>query len=178
MGRHAGWIALYGGIGGGANVILIPEIPFEIAKIAKVIRDREAEGLHSTLIVVAEGAAPKGGGQMIEANESDGEYRLGGIGDRVAAELQQLTGKDTRNCTLGHLQRGGTPTSFDRILGTRFGVHAVKLIEEQQFGRMVSYQRYHVGSVTIAEAVSQLNLVNPEGEVVKTARGVGISFGD
>lgn len=178
MGRHAGWIALYGGIGGGANVILIPEIPFRVEELVRVIRAREAAGSHSTLIVVAEGAAPAGGGQVIEATSSDGEYRLGGIGDQVASELQRLTGKETRACTLGHLQRGGSPTSFDRVLGTRFGVHAVKLIERQEFGRMVSYQRYHVGSVTIAEAVSQLNLVDPNGEVVETARGVGISFGE
>ncbi len=178
MGRHAGWIALYGGIGGGANVILIPEIPFRVEELVRVIRAREAAGSHSTLIVVAEGAAPAGGGQVIEAASSDGEYRLGGIGDQVASELQRLTGKETRSCTLGHLQRGGSPTSFDRVLGTRFGVHAVKLIERQEFGRMVSYQRYHVGSVTIAEAVSQLNLVDPNGEVVETARGVGISFGE
>lgn len=178
MGRHAGWIALYGGIGGGANVILIPEIGYDIQKVAQVIRDREAAGLHSTLIVVAEGAAPAGGTQTIESASGDGEYRLGGLGDRVAAELQRITGKETRSCTLGHLQRGGSPTSFDRVLGTRFGVHAVKLIERGEFGRMVSYQRYHVGSVLIAEAVSQLNLVDPQGEVVETARGVGISFGD
>ncbi|MCB1230388.1 MAG: 6-phosphofructokinase [Verrucomicrobiae bacterium] len=178
MGRHAGWIALYGGIGGGANVILIPEIPFHYEEMVKVIREREATGNHSTLIVVAEGAAPAGKGPVIEAESVDGEYRLGGIGDRVAAELQRRTGKETRACILGHLQRGGSPTSFDRVLGTRFGVHAVKLIERQEFGRMVSYQRYHVGSVTIAEAVSQLNLVDPEGEVVETARSVGISFGD
>ena len=178
MGRHAGWIALYGGIGGGANVILIPEIPFHYDELVKVIREREAAGTHSTLIVVAEGAAEAGGSQVVEADASDGEYRLGGIGDRVAAELQRRTGKETRACTLGHLQRGGSPTSFDRVLGTRFGVHAVKLIERQEFGRMVSYQRYHVGSVTIAEAVSHLNLVDPRGEVVETARSVGISFGD
>jgi phosphofructokinase-like protein len=178
MGRHAGWIALYGGLGGGANVILIPEIPYDIGKVAKVIREREAAGLHSTLIVVAEGAAPVGGTETIEATVAGGEYRLGGIGDRVAADLQRLTGKETRSCTLGHLQRGGTPTSFDRMLGTRFGVHAVKLIERGEFGRMVSYQRYQVGSVLIAEAVSQLNLVDPQGEVVETARCVGISFGD
>ncbi|MBL9155443.1 MAG: ATP-dependent 6-phosphofructokinase [Verrucomicrobiales bacterium] len=178
MGRHAGWIALYGGLGGGANVILIPEIPYDIRKIAQVIRDREADGLHSSLIVVAEGAAPAGGTQTVEAAVAGGEYRLGGVGERVAADLERLTGKETRTCTLGHLQRGGSPTSFDRMLGTRFGVHAVKLIERGEFGRMVSYQRYHVGSVLIAEAVSQLNLVDPEGEVVETARCVGISFGD
>ncbi|MCB1235610.1 MAG: 6-phosphofructokinase, partial [Verrucomicrobiae bacterium] len=178
MGRHAGWIALYGGIGGGANVILLPEIPFDLEKVAEVIREREASGLHSTMVVVAEGAAPRGGELTIEAREAGSEYRLGGIGDRVAADLERLTGKETRSCTLGHLQRGGTPTSWDRVLATRFGVKAVKLIEAGEFGRMVSYQRYHVGSVTIAEAVSKLNLVDPNGEVVETARAVGISFGD
>lgn len=178
MGRHAGWIALYGGIGGGADVILIPEIPYRIEKVAEVIRQREAQGLHSSLIVVAEGAAPVGGELSINEENADGEVRLGGIGERVAARLESLTKKETRSCTLGHLQRGGTPTSWDRVLATRFGVHAVKLIEEEKFGRMVSYQRYFVDSVPIAEAVSQLNLVDPLGQLVETARAVGIGFGD
>lgn len=178
MGRHAGWIALYGGIGGGANIILLPEIPFQLSKVADFIRAREAAGIHSTLMVVAEGAAPLGGELTIESAGVDGEDRLGGLGEQVARELERATGKETRSCTLGHLQRGGTPTSFDRVLATRFGVHAVKMVENEEFGRMVSYQRYQVGSVTIAEAVSQLNLVDPEGEVVQTARAVGICLGD
>lgn len=178
MGRHAGWIALFGGIGGSADVILIPEIKFRCEVIAGVIRKREAAGLHSTLIVVAEGACEAGGEVEISQKRSEGEHILGGIGEIVAAKMGALTGKETRSCTLGHLQRGGSPTSWDRVLATRFGVKAVKMIENAQFGRMVSYQQYHVGSVPIAEAVSQLNLVDPKGEIVETARSVGISFGD
>ena len=113
-----------------------------------------------------------------EETKEDGESRLGGIGEQVAKQLSGLTGKDTRCTTLGHLQRGGSPTALDRVLGTRFGVKAVKLIEEKRFGRMVSYQQYHVGSVSIKEAVRELNLVDPEGEVVEVAKSVGISFGD
>ena len=178
MGRHAGWIALFGGIGGGADVILIPEIPFSYQQIANVVKQREAAGSHTTMIVVAEGACAKGDHVEVQKMRSEGEHILGGIGEMVAAKIGELTGKDTRSCTLGHLQRGGSPTSLDRVLATRFGVKAVKMIEKQQFGRMVSYQQYHVGSVPIAEAVSQLNLVDPEGEIVETARNVGISFGD
>jgi 6-phosphofructokinase 1 len=113
----------------------------------------------------------------IDAN-SGGEIRLGGIGERVAAKLQALTSKETRACTLGHLQRGGAPTSLDRILGVRFGVMAVKLAEEGAFGRMVSYQSYHVDSVPIEEAVHQLRLVEPESELMQAAKAVGICFGD
>ena len=178
MGRHAGWIALYGGMGGGASVILIPEIPFDNEKVAEAIQRREEHGFHSSLVVVAEGAKEKGGRLVIEESGGEGEVRLGGIGEQVASRLAELTGKDTRCTTLGHLQRGGSPTSLDRVLGTRFGVKAVKLIEEKRFGRMVSYQQYHVGSVTIKKAVRKLNLVDPEGEVVEAARSVGICFGD
>jgi len=178
MGRHAGWIALYGGIGGGAAVILIPEIPFDYSRISEAIMAREERGFHSSLVVVAEGACPRGGQQVAADAKGGGEIRLGGIGDQVAARISELTGKDTRCTTLGHLQRGGSPTSLDRILGTRFGVKAVNLIQEKRFGRMVSYQQYHVGSVPIKDAVSELNLVDPEGEIVDTARSVGISFGD
>lgn len=178
MGRHAGWIALFAGIGGGADVILIPEIPFSFHEVAAAIRAREAAGNHTTLVVVAEGAAPLGGSQIIGAQTSQGEYRLGGIGERVAREIEHLTGKETRSCTLGHLQRGGSPTSWDRVLATRFGVKAVHLIQEGAFGQMVSYQSYKVGSVPISEAVAHLKLVDPEGEVVQTAKAVGIVFGD
>ena len=178
MGRHAGWIALYGGIGGGACSILIPEIPFELEKVAETIRQRDEDGFFHSLVVVAEGAAPVGGTQRYEQTNEDGESRLGGMGDVVAEQLAVLTGKETRCTTLGHLQRGGSPTSLDRALGTRFGVKAVKLIEEKRFGRMVSYQQYHVGSVPIEEAVRELNLVDPEGEVVESAKAVGICFGN
>jgi 6-phosphofructokinase 1 len=178
MGRHAGWIALWGGIAGGANVVLLPEIPFTFEKITEFINQRDAQGYHSTLVVVAEGASmPDGHIVTLDAN-TGGEIRLGGIGEQVAAKLQKLTGKETRACTLGHLQRGGSPTALDRILGMRFGVMAVKLAEEGRFGRMVSYQSYHVDSVPIEEAVHQLRLVEPESELVQAAKAVGICLGD
>lgn len=178
MGRHAGWIALWGGIAGGASVILIPEIPFNLEKVAAFIRDRDAQGHHASLVVVAEGAKMPDGHIVTLGANCGGEVRLGGIGEQVAAKLQELTGKETRSTTLGHLQRGGAPTSFDRILGMRFGVMAVKLAEQKAFGRMVSYQAYHVDSVPIEEAVNQLRLVNPDGEVVRAAKAVGICMGD
>jgi ATP-dependent phosphofructokinase / diphosphate-dependent phosphofructokinase len=178
MGRHAGWIALWGGIAGGASVILMPEIPFSFEKVAQHIKDRDAQGYHSSLVVVAEGATlPDGDLVTIDPN-CGGEVRLGGVGDVVAKRLEKLTGKETRSCTLGHLQRGGAPTSLDRILGMRFGVMAVKLASEGRFGRMVSYQAYHVDSVPIEEAVNKLRLVEPQGELAQAARAVGICLGD
>ncbi|MBB5352210.1 6-phosphofructokinase 1 [Haloferula luteola] len=178
MGRHAGWIALWGGIAGGADAILLPEIPFSLDKVAEHIKQRDAQGRHSSLIVVAEGAKLPDGDIVTVAENAGGEVRLGGVGDVVAKRLEQLTGKETRSCTLGHLQRGGAPTSLDRILGTRFGVMAVKLASEGNFGRMVSYQAYHVDSVPIEDAVHQLRLVTPDGEMVKAAKAVGICLGD
>jgi 6-phosphofructokinase 1 len=178
MGRHAGWIALWGGIAGGASVILIPEIPFDLGKVAAFIRHRDAQGHHATLVVVAEGAKMPDEGLVTMDGNCGGEVRLGGIGERVAKRLQELTGKETRSTTLGHLQRGGSPTSFDRILGMRFGVMAVKLCEEIKFGRMVSYDAYTVDSVPIEEAVNQLRLVEPNSELVLAAKAVGISLGD
>lgn len=178
MGRHAGWIALYGGIGGGADVILLPEIPFSYDKVAESIKAREGAGQHSVLVVVAEGAMPTNGELVTKSKGTGGEYRLGGVGEIVAARIEELTGKETRACTLGHLQRGGAPTALDRILGTRFGVKAVDLIREGAFGRMVSYQQYHVGSVPIEEAVDQLRLVEPDSEIVLAARAIGVCLGD
>ena len=177
MGRHAGWIALHGGIAGGADIILIPEIPFDYDKIAAAINERDLAGNVSSLVVVAEGARPKDGLQVMRPS-NEGEFRLGGIGDVVAREIAQRTGKETRSCVLGHLQRGGAPTTLDRILGTRFGVKAVQLANESHFGSMVSYQNYQVRHVSIAEAVNRLRLVPPNGEMVQTARDVEITFGD
>ncbi len=177
MGRHAGWIALHGGIAGGADIILIPEIPFDYEKIASVIKARDAAGNLGSLVVAAEGARPRDG-QQVKRDTKDGEFRLGGIGEIVAHEIAKRTGKETRCCVLGHLQRGGAPTTLDRILATRFGVKAVQLANEEHFGSMVSYQNYQVRQVPIAEAVNRLRLVPPNGEVVQTARDVEISFGD
>jgi ATP-dependent phosphofructokinase / diphosphate-dependent phosphofructokinase len=177
MGRHAGWIALHGGIAGGADIILIPEIPFDFDKIGSVVKAREAAGHLGTVVVVAEGARPKHG-EQVKRDVEAGEFRLGGIGEIVTHEIAKHTGKETRCCVLGHLQRGGAPTTLDRILGTRFGVKAVQLANEGHFGSMVSYQNYQVRQVPIAEAVNRLKLVPPNGEVVQTARDVDISFGD
>lgn len=179
MGRHAGWIALYGGMAGGADVILLPEIPFTMDHVADAVRQRDARGQHSTLIVVAEGARMESG-ELIKKEQvgGKGEDRLGGIGEYVCKSVQELTGKESRSCTLGHLQRGGAPTALDRILGVRFGAKAVHLIEEGKFGRMVSYQQYSVGDVSIEEAVNQLRLVQPDSEIVRAARSIGVCFGD
>ena len=177
MGRHAGWIALHGGIAGGADAILIPEIPFSYEKLAEFIRKRDAAGSKGSLVVAAEGATPKHGEQVLHQTGA-GEYRFGGIGDVVAHELAARTGKETRCCVLGHLQRGGPPTTLDRILGTRFGVKAVQLVNEGLFGSMVSYQNYQVQHVPIAAAVNRLRLVQPSSQLVQTARDVEISFGD
>lgn len=180
MGRHAGWIALYGGIGGGADIVLLPEIKFSMQNVANQVKHLYATGHRSVLVVVAEGAQLEDGSLMTRA-QMDAEHRqvkLGGIGEFVAHEVEQMTGHETRDVRLGHLQRGGSPTPLDRILGTRFGVKAVDLIKDKKFGRMVSYQSYHVGDVSIEEAVNQLRLVQPDSEVVHAARAVGISFGD
>jgi 6-phosphofructokinase 1 len=177
MGRHAGWIALHGGIAGGADIILVPEIPFDYDKIADAIKAREAAGYHGTVVVVAEGARPKHG-EQVKRDVEAGEFRLGGIGEIVAREIAKRTGRETRCCVLGHLQRGGAPTTLDRILATRFGVKAVQLANEGHFGSMVSYQNYKVRHVPIAEAVNRIKLVPANGELVQTARDVDVSFGD
>lgn len=179
MGRYAGWIALFAGVAGGADVILIPEIPFSYDSICKKIRDREAEGKHFTLMVAAEGAREKDHGFVTAAGqENNREARLGGIGALVADEVARRTGKEARTCVLGHLQRGGIPTSFDRALCSMFGAHAVDLIAAGDYGKMVGWQGAHVSAVEIREAVGRLKTVKPEGSLVRTARALGISMGD
>jgi len=177
MGRHAGWIALMGGIAGAADIILIPEIPFSLERVAEFVQRRDAAGHKSTMLVVAEGARSQHG-QQFRKQASSGEWRLGGVGEMLVNEIEARTGKETRICVLGHLQRGGDPTSLDRILGTRFGVKAVQLAREEKFGTMVSYQNDTVLEVPIADAVHRLKRVPPDCQLVETARAVGISFGD
>ena len=176
MGRNAGWIALHGGLAGGADVILSPEIPFSVEKVSEEVLRREKEGAKSTMIVVAEGAAPDG--KPLRHAVASGEHRLGGVGDIVGKEIADRTDKEVRTCILGHLQRGGAPTTLDRILGTRFGVKAVQLIEEKKFGTMVSYQNYLTLDVPISHAVHKLRRVTEDSQLVSAARAVGISFGD
>jgi phosphofructokinase-like protein len=179
MGRYAGWIALYAGIAGGADVVLIPEVPFNFDSVCAKIREREAQGKAFTLVAVAEGARESGGDFVTSAGqEANREARLGGVGAWVAKELEQRTGKESRACVLGHLQRGGTPTPFDRALCSMFGAHAVELIANGVFGKMVGWQGSQVVAVPIAEAVGRLKTVRLDGTLISTARALGISLGD
>ncbi len=179
MGRYAGWIALYGGMAGGADIILVPEIPFTHEQVAEVVRRRKDDGCLCTMVVVAEGATVKGGDYVVREDKTHpGEKKLGGIGQQVTDEIERRTRQETRCVVLGHLQRGGDPTTLDRILGTRFGVKAVELIRDEKFGYMVSYQNYEIGSVPISEAVGQIKRILPENQIVAAGRAVGISFGD
>jgi ATP-dependent phosphofructokinase / diphosphate-dependent phosphofructokinase len=179
MGRYAGWIALFAGVAGGADVILIPEIPFRYESIAAKVRDRQSRGKDFTLIVAAEGAREKDGQFVTSATqEANREARLGGIGSVVAAQVEKLTGKETRTCVLGHLQRGGPPSPFDRTLCSVFGAYAVELIAAGDFGKMVAWQGDRVSAVPIRDAVGRLKTVPPDGGLVRTARALGISMGD
>ena len=179
MGRYAGWIAAHSGISGGGDVILIPEIPFSYEAVCAKVMEREREGKHFTLVVVAEGAREQGKDYVTAGSaERNREARLGGVGAVVAAEIQQRTGKETRVCVLGHLQRGGAPTSFDRLLCTRFGTRAVQLVAEEKYGQMVALQPPDIVAVKLSAAIGRLRTVPPNGDIVQTARALGISFGD
>ncbi len=179
MGRYAGWIAIYAGLAGGADVILIPEIPFRWEPICEKIAERERLGRKFTIVVAAEGAHPAGGDFVAsDTAERDREARLGGVGMHVAAELERRTGKETRAVILGHLQRGGSPTNFDRALCTVFGTTAVDLIADGAFGRMVTYTGGAVGSVDLRDAVGHLRRVPLDGGFVRSARSLGICLGD
>lgn len=175
MGRHAGFIALNAGLAGSADVILIPEIPFDIEKVCNKIRQREAAGRHFSVVVVAEGAAPKGGTEVYQDPE---HHRLGGVSAGVALEIERRTGKETRSLVLGHLQRGGSPTTFDRLLGLRFGAAAVRLVAERRFGSMVALQPPFVVGVPLADALREPKRVQLDSDAVVTARELGVSFGD
>ena len=180
MGRHAGWIALSSGISGAAHVILIPEIPFEIEKVCDHIMQDELRGEHYAIVVVAEGAAPKGGGAMNKGNGEVGrqDVVLGGIGEFVAAEISKRTGKDSRSLTLGHLQRGGSPTTFDRLLSLRFGAAAVRMIESGNFGTMVALDPPVVKAVPLELVIGSIKNVPADSDTLQTARDIGICFGD
>jgi 6-phosphofructokinase 1 len=178
MGRYAGWIALEAGIAGSADVILIPEIPYDIRKVCKKIADRKMEKCNSSIVVVAEGAKPAGGDMAVLAKDSSGyALRLGGIGNAVGEAIGRKTGMDVRVTVLGHVQRGGSPVAYDRILATQYGVKAVELMAEKRFGEMVSYKPPKITSVPLEKAISRMKLVDPEGELVKAAESMGVSFG-
>ncbi len=179
MGRYAGWIALHSGMAGGADVILIPEIPYDLERVAACIRDRDKLGARFSIVVVAEGAHPKDGAvALIEAAHGGHVERLGGIGIRCAAQLEELTGKETRYVVLGHLQRGGSPTAFDRTLATRFGGKAVELLIKGQFGKMVANHPPDLVPIPIGEVVGKTKTVPLDYDLLLTARALGVSFGD
>jgi len=179
MGRNVGWIALYSGVAGGADVILIPEIPFHMETVVEKIRERNRLGRDFSIVVVAEGAVPAGGQRMYREKAEGGyEGRLGGIGELVAREIQERTRQECRALVLGHLQRGGQPTSFDRILGTRFGSAAVRLAREGKWGRMVALAPPDIVSIPLAKAVAKLKSVPEQSDVVRAARDLGITFGE
>jgi len=185
MGRHAGWIALHAGIAGGGDVILIPEIPWTFENVCQKVLQREQEGRRFTLIVVAEGAHLPDGGLVHDKHGEHGvggkekrQVRLGGIGDIVAKEVARRLDREVRALVLGHLQRGGTPTPFDRVLATQFGAHAVRLVHDGRFGEMVCYRPPEIESVLIADAIRRLATVEPTSSAVQAARALGIGFGD
>ncbi len=167
MGRHAGWIALHSGIAGGADVILIPEIPFDMARVCASIQRRYAHGRRFAIVVVAEGCRPV-----------DGSFTAGEISEHVAQRIGELTGHDVRSLVLGHLQRGGSPTTFDRVLGSRYGASAARLAMSGRAGRMVALRGNEITSVLLSEAVERMRAVEPTSDTVQTARDLGICFGD
>jgi len=181
MGRHAGWIALHAGIAGGAGVILIPEIEWSFDHVCQKIFERDRDNKRFSVVVVAEGARLPDG-HLVTSGQPDGpaagQVRLGGIGDIVARELEHRLNREVRCVVLGHLQRGGPPTNFDRCLATMYGAHAVRLLIQQKFGMMVSYQPPMIRAVPIKEAVGKLAQVTADHSGVEAARALGISFGD
>ncbi len=179
MGRYAGWIALNSGIAGGVHAILIPEIPFEIEQVAARIRSRDQEGRLDSLVVVAEGASPKEGHRaVLKPAETGRAERLGGIGEQVAAELQEITGKDCRVVVLGHLLRGGSPTAFDRLTALRFGAAAIRALDEGQNGIMVALAFPNVDYVPLEQVAGRMKAVPLNSDTLLTGRDLGICFGD
>ena len=178
MGRTAGWISLYAGVAGTADVILIPEIPYDIESVCRKIEDRYAtRGSEFAIVVVAEGAYPKGGEPLFKQT-AEGQKRLGGMAKRVADEIHERTGHETRELVLGHLQRGGAPTAYDRLLALRFGSAAVRLVAEERFGTMVALDPPRVLAVPLEEAIAHIKTVPLDSDVVETARAMGICLGD
>lgn len=180
MGRYAGWIAITAGVAGGADVILIPEIPYRIERIIEKITQREKHGKKFSIVVVAEGAKPINGQMVVQKRVEDSfdPIRLGGIGNVVAQQIEEATDKETRVTVLGHLQRGGSPTAFDRILATRYGTEAVRLIMKGRFGEMVSLRGTIIDSVPLVEATGKIRSVPMDSDLLRSARHLGICLGD
>jgi 6-phosphofructokinase 1 len=179
MGRHAGFIALHSGVAGTADVILIPEIPYDLDKVCEKIQARDRAGRHFSIVVVAEGAVPLGGEESIIGESLPGQAkRVGGLADGLARDIQARTGKECRSLILGHLQRGGMPTGYDRLLATRFGGAAVRAVDDERWGCMVALQPPDIVTIPICEALRETKRVDVQHDLVRTARETGISFGD
>ncbi|HEY0972280.1 MAG TPA: ATP-dependent 6-phosphofructokinase [Gemmatimonadales bacterium] len=179
MGRHAGFIALHSGVAGTADVILIPEIPYDIEKVCEKVVRRDRAGRRFSIVVVAEGAIPKGGTESIIGESLPGQARrVGGLADGIAREIQERTGKECRSLILGHLQRGGQPTGYDRLLASRFGGAAVRAVADGKWGHMVALQSPNLVTIPIDDVLAVPKRVDPDHDVVLTARSTGISFGD
>ena len=178
MGRYAGWIALHAGMASGAHAILIPEIPYSIEPVAATVRERDERGAKFTIVVVAEGAVPVDGEISVIGKAVGQAVQLGGVGGKVSAQISELTGKECRTVVLGHLLRGGSPTSLDRLLGLRFGAAAVRALDEGEDGVMVSLDPPDVIYVPLAEATRRMKNVPPDCDTMLTARDLGINFGD
>jgi len=179
MGRYAGWIALNGGLAGGADIILVPEMPFEWEAVYAKVKRRSMLGKKYSIVCVAEGAKPKGGELIIKQKDikRTDPIQLGGVAEVIAKNIELNTGLETRYTVLGHLQRGGTPTAYDRILSTKFGTYAIDLVLKQKFGRMAALIGNEVKSVTIESAIQRQKLVKPTDQAVLTAKAVGVCFG-
>ena len=178
MGRYAGWIALNSGVAGGADAILIPEIPFSLKTVAACIQARYRSGRQFAIVVAAEGAVPAGEDLRTRGKRAGQEVKLGGIGEYVSGQIERLTGYESRSLVLGHLQRGGHPTTFDRLLATRFGSAAVRLANEGFFGQMVALDPPHIKSVPLEDAIGQMKRVPLTSDIIRAARDMGITFGD
>ncbi len=179
MGRYAGWITLFAGLSASADVILLPEVPFDIEKVCAKIMAREARGRRFSIVVVAEGACPRDGTVALVERRGVGTVdRLGAIGGQVAYAISQRTGKEVRTLVLGHLQRGGSPTNYDRLLGLRFGCAAIRAIRDRQFGVMVALEGSEIRSRALEDVVGRPKNVPLDGDVIQTARDLGISLGD
>jgi 6-phosphofructokinase 1 len=180
MGRHAGWIALNAGLASGAHMTLIPEQPFDIDEVCRLIKGRFVRGQSHFICVVAEGAKPAPGSMMLREGGIDefGHERFTGVASQLAAEVEKRINKDVRVTVLGHVQRGGTPTAFDRLLGLRFGVAATDLVAQGKFGHMVTLQGGQICSCTLEEAIGVYKTVDPSSDLVRAARAVGVSFAD
>ncbi len=179
MGRNSGFIALHSGVASSADVILIPEIPYDLTRVCEKIMARDRAGRWFSIVVVAEGAFPIGGEPSVLGESLPGQAkRVGGVAEVVAREIQERTGKETRSLVLGHLQRGGMPTGYDRLLATRFGGAALRAVADGKWGHMVALQSPHIVTIPISQALAEPKRVDPAHDVVQTARATGISFGD